>query len=174
MSQILIPFASALATAVAGTVVAWLLARTHTGRLGRTFDQATKIIEFVEHFSAAYENLTKITSTQRNDVEKLMLDAAEAVQKDFAAERAVLGEFGRTTSSIRNILLLRLPNRSIIWAPYVLFYTFLLFVIYLFVVVIVQFEIKQHVEITAIVTLLIAALCAVFIRLVVQLVDATA
>ena len=85
------------------------------GRLGRTLDQATKIIDFVERFSAGYDRLAKVSEVKRADVEKLMLDTMQAVREDFAAERAVLPEFGKTTSSFRNALMLYIPNRTIVW-----------------------------------------------------------
>jgi hypothetical protein len=168
MKEILISLATALATAVGGTLVAWLLSRVRSGRLARTLDQATKIIEFVERWSAAYDGLTKLSEANRNDAEKLMLDAMQAVREDLTAERAVLPEFGKTTSSVRSALLLYLPRRPIIWLPYFLFHTLLIFMLYIFVVRTVQGRWGMEDN----VALLIAGVCAALVRLTVYLVRA--
>src|SRR5262245_61568634 len=113
MKDIFSPLASALVTAIGGTLVAWLFARIRPGRLARTLDQATKIIEFVGRYAAGHDGLAKIPEARRKDVENLMLDVMQAVRGDYAAERAALPEFEKTTSSIRRTLLLYLPHRAI-------------------------------------------------------------
>jgi hypothetical protein len=96
---------SVSSTADTARIVAWVLSRVRSSRLARTLEQATKIIEFVERWSAGYDGLTKLPEANRNGAENLMLDAMQAVREDLAAERAVLPEFGKTTFSVRSALL---------------------------------------------------------------------
>jgi hypothetical protein len=168
MKEILIPLASALATAVGGILVAWLLARVRSGRLVRTLDQTTKIIDFIERWSARQEGLAKLSEANRNEVDKLMLHTMQAVREDFVAERAMPIEFGQSTSSIRSALLLHRPRRAIVWFPHLLFYTLLLFMIYVFVIIVVQG--RWNTEDT--VALLIAGVFAALLRLTLHLFSA--
>jgi hypothetical protein len=94
------------------------LARVRAGRFSRTLDQVNKVLDFVERYSARYETLTKISEPKRAAAEQLMQDAMQAVHDDFCAERATLAEFGKTTSSVRDVLLLSLPHRTIMWLPF--------------------------------------------------------
>lgn len=170
MKEILIPLAGALATAIGATLAAWLFARVRSGRFARTLDQATKIIDFIERWSVGYEKLEKISQENRTDVQNLMLLTMQAVREDFVAEREVLPEFGKTTSSVRRALLLYLPNRTVIWFPYLLFHTLVLFMLYVLVVRAVQ----GRWGIEDMVVLFIAGACAALGRLVVGLVAARA
>ena len=163
MKEILFSLASALATAVGATLVAWFLARVSSGRLGRTLDQATKIIDFVERYSAGYDHLAKVSEEKRADVEKLMLDAVQAVREDFAAERTLLPEFRKATFSFRNALMLYIPNRTIGWLPFLVFHTMLFFMLY--VVLLRIFQGRWGIGDT--VALLVAVVVAVLSRLVV-------
>lgn len=166
MKDVLIPFAGALATAVGGVLVAWVLARVGSGRFARTLDQANKLIDFVERCCAAHDGLAKITGTNRNDVEKPILDAIQAVQQDFAAERAALPEFKHATSSARRAMLLYLPNGTYIWLPFLLFHTLLLFMLY----VVVVRTLNREWTLIDVAVLLIAGLCAALARVAVRLI----
>ena len=165
MNEILLPLASALATAIGGTLVAGLLARVRAGRFSRTLDQTNKVLDLVERYSGGYESLAKIPDAKRAAAERLMQDALNAVQEDFNAERAVLGQFGETTSSVRNALLLSTPRRSIMWLPFLVFHTLLLFMIY--VVFVRALQGQWRIEDTM--ALLITAACAAVVRLGVRL-----
>jgi hypothetical protein len=101
----------------------------------------------------------------RNDVEMLMRDAIKAVREDFVAERAVLPEFVKTTSSVRSALLLYVPHRMFIWLPFLVFHTLLLFMLYVLVLRMVQG--RWGMEDTL--ALLIAGVCAALVRLAVRL-----
>lgn len=131
MSEIINPLLGALATAIGGTLVAWLLARVRPGRLGRTLDQANKLVDFVQRYCTAYDGLAKIGDAKRSDIESLLVEATEAVREDFAAERTVLPKFEKSTGTVRGALLLSLPDRTIGWPPFIIFYTMLLFMLYL-------------------------------------------
>jgi hypothetical protein len=165
MREILIPLASAFATAVGGTLVAWFLARVRSDHLARTLDQASKIIGFVGQYAAGYEGLAKIPEEKRTEVETLIRDVMQAVREDFAAERAVLPQFAENTSSIRRVLLLDFPRRRIAWLPFLLFHTFLLFVLYVFFVRVLQ----GRWEIGDTVAILVSLACAALSRLAVRL-----
>ncbi|WP_130225105.1 hypothetical protein [Bradyrhizobium sp. Leo121] len=67
-----------------------------------------------------------------------MQDATKAVREDFVAERAVLAEFETTALSVRRLLLLNLPQHTFGWLPYLLFHTLLLFILYVFLVRVIQ------------------------------------
>jgi hypothetical protein len=168
MNDIFIQLAGSLAAAVGAISAAWLLARVRAGRLARTLDQVTKIIEFVERWSAGYEALSKLSEAKRHEIELLMFDAIEAVRKDFAAEQLVLAEFSQTPSAVRRALLLHIPNRTVMWLPHILFYTLLLFMLYVLFVN----ALRKELGMDDIVALLIAAACAAFVRLVVHLIPA--
>jgi hypothetical protein len=168
MTQTLVALAGALTTAIGTTLIAWLFARVRSGRLGRTLDQATRVIGFVELCSAAYDGLAKVDQAKRNEVEKLMLDAMQAVREDFAAERAMLPVFAETTSSFRKALLLYLPPRAINWLPFLLFHTLLLFILYDVVFIIITALSRQWYP-EAAVALPIAVACAVLVRFAVRL-----
>jgi hypothetical protein len=161
MRELLIPLASAFATAIGGTLVAWFLARVRSGRLTRTLDQATRLIEFIQRFSTGYDGLAKISEAMRSDAERLLLDTMRAVREDFAAERAVLPEFEKTSSSVRSALLLYVPHRTIIWLLYIPFYTLLLFMLYVCIVRAAQWEWGMGDT----VALLIAGVFAALVRL---------
>jgi hypothetical protein len=161
MTEPIIALASAFATAVGATLVAWFLARVRSGRLTRTLDQTTKVLAFVERWALGYEGLAKLSETTRSDAEKLMHDAMRAIHEDFAAERAVLPEFEKTSSTVRRALLLYLPNRQIVLLLYFLFHTMLLFIFYIFILRIF----RGGWQIGDSFALLIAAACAVLIRL---------
>jgi hypothetical protein len=130
MTQTLRVLAGALTTAIGITLIAWFFARVRSGRLGRTLDQATKVIGFVELCSAAYDALAKLDEAKRSEVEKLMLDTLQAVREDFAAERAMLPAFAKTASSFRRALFFYLPHRAINWLLLLLFHTLLVFMVY--------------------------------------------
>jgi hypothetical protein len=168
MNEILVSLAGALATAIGGTLVAWLLARVRAGRFGRTLDQANKLIDFVERLSTGYDGLAKIPEANRTAVERLLQDAMKAVQEDFSSDRAVLAEFGKNASSVRGALLLYLPSRTIIWLPFLLFHTLLLFMLYVFVVRALQGQWGMEDTLA----LLIAGLCAALVRFAVRLTPA--
>jgi hypothetical protein len=165
MKEILLSFAGALATAIGGMLIAWLFARVRSGRLARTLDQATKVIDFVERCSAAYEGLVKITEPTKGGVEKLLLDAVHAVQEDFAIERAIVPEFTKTTSSVRSAMLLYHPSRTVMWLPHLIFHTLLLFMLYVFAIRAAQgrWGIEDSV------VLLVTGVCAALVRLIVYL-----
>jgi hypothetical protein len=165
--DIFFAFASALGTAVGATLLAWLPAPGRSGRLARTLDQATKVIDFVKQCTAAYDGIAKIAVAKRSDVEKLMLDAIQAVQKDLSAERVVLPEFEKNTSSVRRALLIYLPSGTIIWLPFLLFHTLLLFILYVFVIRVVVQGGQWKWDDTVVV--LVAGVCAALVRLAVRL-----
>ncbi|MBB4362180.1 hypothetical protein GGD65_003205 [Bradyrhizobium sp. CIR18] len=166
MKELLLPLASALATAIGGTLVAWFLARVRAGRFSRTLDQANKVIDLVERYSKGYEGLTRIPEGTRTAAEQLMQDTIRAVQEDFFTDRATLAEFGKTTSSVRDSLLFSIPHRKTMWLPFLLFHTLLLFMFY----VIVARALQGQWELGDTLALLIAGVCAVAIRFAVRLV----
>src|SRR5262245_42785659 len=138
MKEIVITFVGALSTAVAGVLIAWLLARSRSGRLSRTFDQAGKVLDFIERYSAAYGGLEKLPEAIRPNVQKLLHETAQAIQEDFTADRSMLPEFDKTTSSFRKVLLLYVPDRTAIWIPCIVFHTSILFMLYVCIVRFVQ------------------------------------
>jgi hypothetical protein len=158
MKEIFIPLMGALATAIGGTFVAWLLARVESGRLARTIEQATRVIDLVERCSAAFDGLAKIDEAKRNEVEKLMLDAMRAVQEDFSTERSVLPEFEKTTSSVRSILMLYRPQGGV--------HSMILFMIYIIVFRLVEGRWMMQDTLA----LLIAGVIAALVRLAVHLI----
>jgi hypothetical protein len=166
MKEIFIPLMGALATAIGGTFVAWLLARVESGRLARTIEQATRVIDLVERCSAAFDGLAKIDEAKRNEVEKLMLDAMRAVQEDFSTERSVLPEFEKTTSSVRSILMLYRPQGGVAWLPYLLFHSMILFMLYIIVFRLVEGRWMMQDTLA----LLIAGVIAALVRLAVHLI----
>jgi hypothetical protein len=164
MKDILAPFAAALATTVAGMLTYWL----GSERLTRTIDQTNKVMDFITRWFEAYDQLKKVPENRRGDVEKLMLHAMEAVQRVFAAEQVGAQEPEKVISSFRSALLLHSPKYRTLWLPYLVFYTLLLFIIYLVVL--------RTIEMTGgqlswssedLVAVAIACLCAVVIRWVV-------
>jgi hypothetical protein len=164
MKEIIIALTGALSTAVGGVLAAWLLARVQSGRLTRTLDQATKVLEFVERYSAVYNGLEKISEGVRPEVEKLLHDTAQAIKEDYAAERASLPEFERSTSSVRAALLLYIPNRTATWVPFLLFHTMVLFMLYVCIVRLVQ----ARWEILDTAVLIVAGIIAALARLAVS------
>ena len=136
--------------------------------MARTLDQATRVVEFVDRYSATYDSLKKISGEKRNYAESLLLEAMQAVREDLAAERAMLPEFEKNISSVRSALLLYFPNRNITWIPYLLFYTMLIFIVYIIIVRLV----KGGWTAEDMVAILIAGVCASLVRLVVRLTDA--
>jgi hypothetical protein len=110
--------------------------------------------------------LQKVPEARRSDVEKLILNALEAAQKEFTAEQAVPPKPGKAISSVRRALLLYSPLRSTIWLPYLLFHTLLLFMLYLIGLRIIEMASgEQAWSMGDAVALLVAGLCAVLIRL---------
>jgi hypothetical protein len=159
MKEILIPFVSALATALGGALVAWL-ARVQSGRLARTLEQTNKIIDVVERWAAGYEALNKVSEENKRHAEKLLFDAIQAVSEDFATDRAAPQQFGRRTSPVRSALMLYIPERPILWIPYILFHTLILFIFY--VLVIRLYQGRWGMDDT--VAVLIAGMCAAIVR----------
>ena len=160
MKDILIPLASALATAIGGTLVAWFLARVQSGRLARTLEQTNKIVEVVERWVAGYEALAKVSEEKRQHAEKLMFDAIQSVREDFAADREVPQQFEKKTSSVRRALMLYIPQRPALWIPYLLFHTLILFIVYVVAARILQGRWGTE----DFVAVLIAGMCAAIVR----------
>jgi hypothetical protein len=168
MGEILNPLLGALATAIGGTLVAWLLARVRSGRLARTLEQAQKLIDLVEKYCAAYDGLAKINDANRANVEGLLTNVMQAVHQDFEAERNLLPEFERSSSSVHRALLLNLPGRGIAWLPFILFHTLVLFILYVVLIRAIYGGWQPY----DIVALLVAGTCAALARLAVALIPA--
>ncbi|MBY3117311.1 hypothetical protein [Rhizobium laguerreae] len=167
MSNFLTPLFTALATAVASIMGAWLLARTRSGRLARTLDFSTRILNFIEQSSARYDGLTKVPEEKRTDLEKLISDSVKAVQEDFSIERSLLLEFQQTNHGIHNAFLFRTPKRTILYPLYLLFYTALLFMVY---VPIIRYFNGQPLVTGDVVAVLVSGLIALLIRGIVSLI----
>ncbi|MGO7044067.1 hypothetical protein ACCT07_33160 [Rhizobium johnstonii] len=167
MDNFLTPLFTALATAVASIVGAWLLARTRSGRLARTLDFSTRILNFVEQSSARYDGLTKVPEEKRTDLEKLISESVKAVQEDFSVDRSLLIELQQTNHSIYNAFLLHIPKRALLYPLYLLFYTALLFMIY---VPVIRYFNGQPWVIGDIVAILVSGVIALLIRGVVSLI----
>jgi len=161
VGNFLTPLFTALATAVASIIGAWLVARTRSGRLARTLDFSTRILNFVEQSSARYDGLTKVPEEKRTDLEKLISDSVKAVQEDLSVERSLLLEFQQTNHTIHSAFLFRIPTRRILYPLYLLFYTAILFMIY--VPVIRYFNDKPWVT-GDIVAILVSGVIALLIR----------
>ncbi|RVH69173.1 hypothetical protein CN198_13990 [Sinorhizobium meliloti] len=168
MTDIFATLLSALATAVGATLAAWLFARVRSGRLARTLDYAPRILDFVGQCSGRLEGLEKIHEASRNDLEKLVLAAVHAVQEDFKIERDLLPEFEKTTGSFRNAFLLSYPRYRILWLPYIVFYTLVIFVIYVIALRVFQRQWSSYDT----VLLLAAGLLIILVRLGVGLLTA--
>ena len=83
MGDVLNPLLGALATAFAGILAAWLFARVRSGRLARTLDQTSKLLDFVERYCAAYESLAKVTEAKRDDVESILVQRRASRPRGF-------------------------------------------------------------------------------------------
>jgi hypothetical protein len=134
MQEVFVPLLTAVVTAVAGTVGAWILARVRSGRSARSLEQGTKLIEFLGQYCECYSRLDKLSASARIETEQLLLEIVRGVREDFAAERALLPQFGQGSSSLRHALLLDCPRKPIMWLPRMVFYSLLLFVPYVVVI----------------------------------------
>ncbi len=131
-SAIVGPAFGAFLAVVGGSAAAWYLSRIRAGRLNRTLDQATKVIEFVERWDKL---MSKLQASQTTDpaVTDLMTRAASSVTEDFVEERRIFQEFGGTKNTARELLWLRIPSRPRLWIPQVAVHVLLLLAIFIIV-----------------------------------------
>jgi hypothetical protein len=113
--------------------------------------------------------LAKVTEAKRDDVESILVSAAQAVREDLTAERAALPEFQKGMATRRSALLLRLPDRNLAWLPFIVFHTALLFIIYVAALRTFRHDWSFPGDIYA---LLIAGSCAVIARIAAGLMQA--
>ena len=131
--QLLTSLGSALLVAVGGTLAAWYLARVRAGRFGRTLEQSNKLLDFVEHYCKVRDELEKFSVAEKPDMAKLLANAMDAVRDDFVADRATFSDFETDVSTVKAVLLLRIPARPLLWVPQLLFHTLLIFSALIFV-----------------------------------------
>lgn len=129
---------TALGSAISLILVAWLNARVRSGRLGRTLDRSASILDFVNQCSTRYSDLTKLPDACRSSLERLILGVVEAVQEDFLAERAILSATERGTRSDGSLFFPGFPRSPILYVPLILYYTTVLFIVYLCIVRVYQ------------------------------------
>jgi hypothetical protein len=166
MQEALTPLLSALVTAIAGVIGAWIFARVRSGRSARNLEQGTKILEFIERYCECSAGVEKLSEQAKIETDKLLIEVVKSISEDFTMERSLLPQFEEKSLALRRALLLYFPRRPILWVPHFVFYVLLLFVPFVVAVRVT----KGSWDLDDILAILLACLFAGLVRLIVRLV----
>ncbi|MDB5920538.1 MAG: hypothetical protein JWR40_4772 [Massilia sp.] len=123
--------ATALAAALAASLVAWQSSRTRSGRLLRTVDQVNKICDLSERLGRLEDSFASRNTDELHRV--LLRSCLTAVSEDFENERNILQQFQTSTGSARTWMLLTVPKRAWVWPLQICFHATLFMMVIVFV-----------------------------------------